>query len=128
MLVYGSRMYFKSHVVKHYGICEQCGSLTKLRSYRGQKFGHLYFIPILPMGSKSQILDECSQCDMGTHLPLDQAEPAIEKMQAEFKQWIEKIQEGTTEVTPEGSNESVNIGLMIADSAASLYRMNQLSS
>lgn len=127
MIVYGSRMYFRSNIVKHFGICDHCGNYTKQQSYRGQKFGHLYFIPILPMGSKSQVLDECSQCEMGSHLPLEQAGPAIEKMQMEFKQWIEAVQEGETEVTPEGSDQPINVGFLIAESASSLFRLNQLS-
>ena len=77
MLIYGSRMYFKKNTVKTTGECEHCGTYGNLTSYQAKKFGHLYFIPILPMGPHSQVLRECPQCRIGTHLSMTDLEPIV---------------------------------------------------
>ncbi|MEO1619262.1 MAG: hypothetical protein AAFV88_25675, partial [Planctomycetota bacterium] len=128
MIIYGSRMYFKKNLVKHYGECEHCGQYGRKQSYRAQKFGHLYFIPLLPLGAKSQILGECSICNMGAHIPLTEAEPLIESLNDRFKQWIMQIQDGETEIIPEGEEVPVNVGLMIAGTIDNLYSLGELTS
>ncbi|MEM6473826.1 MAG: tetratricopeptide repeat protein [Planctomycetota bacterium] len=128
MIIYGSKMYFKKNVVKHFGECEHCGRYSRKNSYQAQKFGHLYFIPLLPLGSRSQILGECVSCNMGSHIPLAQAEPMVESLNERFKQWILEIQEGKTEIVPEGETEPVSVGLLIAGTVDSLYSLGELKS
>ena len=70
MIIYGSRMYFKKNLVRSFGECENCGRYGKRVSYQARKFGHIYFIPILPLGSNSQVLRECKSCSMGSHIPV----------------------------------------------------------
>ena len=69
MIVYGSRMYFKKNVVNSFGECEHCGGFGKTTSYQARKFGHIYFIPLIPMGKSSQILRACKGCSMGAQIP-----------------------------------------------------------
>ena len=119
-------MYFRSNVVKQFGDCEYCGRYAKQSSYRAQKFGHLYFIPLIPLGAKSQVLNECSACDMGAHLPLTDAEPMIQSLRERFKGWVIEIQEGKTEIVPEGQTEPVNVGLLIAGMVETMYSLNEI--
>jgi len=65
MIVFGSRMYFKKNVVKSFEECEHCGVYGKMISYKARKFGHIYFIPLIPMGKSSQVLRECKKCKRG---------------------------------------------------------------
>ena len=126
MIVYGSKMYFKSTVVKAFGNCEYCGEYGQQTSYQGRKFGHLYFIPLIPLGAKSQVLNECPNCDMGAHVPLEELEPRVAALRDQFKEWVVDIQDGKTEITPEGSEEPVNAGILIAGVLKDLYCLNEL--
>ncbi|MEM0924893.1 MAG: tetratricopeptide repeat protein [Planctomycetota bacterium] len=126
MIIYGSKMYFKKNVVKHYGECEHCGRYSRKRSYQAQKFGHLYFIPLLPLGARSQVLGECSSCQMGSHIPMTDAGPLVESLNEQFKNWILEIQDGNTETVPDGEAEPVNLGLLIAGTIDSLYSLGEL--
>lgn len=126
MIIYGSRMYFKKNVVKSYGECEHCGRYTKQVSYQGRKFGHLYFIPLIPEGPTSQVLNECSACDMGAHIPMTDAVPLVDSLKERFKNWIIEIQDGQTEVVPEGGDQPVNLGVMIAGTIDNLYCLGEI--
>lgn len=127
MLIYGSRMYFKKNVVKISGECEHCGVFGKLVSYQARQFGHLYFIPILPEGPRSQVLRECKKCNMGTQIPLKELDPMVDRLADQFKSWIIAIQDGQTEMAPdEEGAEPVNIGLLIAGILEDLYCLKEI--
>lgn len=126
MLIYGSRMYFKKNTVKTTGECEHCGAYGKLTSYQARKFGHLYFIPLLPLGPQSQVLRECKQCDIGTHLSMADLEPIVASLADQFKSWIIAIQDGQTELVLEGETEPVNIGHLIAGILDDLYCLKEI--
>jgi tetratricopeptide (TPR) repeat protein len=128
MLIYGSQMYFKKNVVKSNGECEYCGAYGKLKSYQARKFGHLYFIPVLPQGPRSQVLRECKRCSMGTHIPLNDLEPMADALSDQFKSWIVAIQDGQTEVVPNGGTEPVNVGVLIAGILEELYCLKEIES
>lgn len=128
MIVYGSRMYFKSNVVKAFGTCEHCGNYGKNTSYQARKFGHLYFIPLIPMGKKSQIVRECKSCNMGAHIPLEQYEPLADSLSDRFKSWITAIGDGQTEVVVSEGEEPVNIGILISGILEDLYCLKEVES
>lgn len=126
MLIYGSRMYFKKNVVRSYGECEHCGGYTKKVSYQARKFGHLYFIPILPLGSHSQVLRECKSCSMGAHIPTQQLEPMIDSLSDQFKSWIMAITEGETEIRIDPDSPPTNAGVLIAGILDDLYCLKEI--
>lgn len=128
MIIYGSRMYFKGNVVKSFGECEHCGAFGKLTSYQAKKFGHIYFIPLIPMGSKSQVLRECSRCNMGAHIPLKSLDPMVDSLSDQFKSWILEIQDGKSEIIPEGGDEPINVGFLIAGILEDLYCLKEIES
>lgn len=128
MIVYGSRMYFKSNVVKAFGTCEHCGVYGKNTSYQARKFGHIYFIPLIPMGSKSQIIRECKRCSMGAQIPVDKYEPLADALSDQFKSWITAIGEGETEIEINEGEEKVNLGILVAGILEDLYCLKEVES
>ena len=126
MLIYGSRMYFKKNLVRSFGECEHCGRYGKSVSYRARKFGHLYFIPLIPMGSHSQVLRECKSCSMGAHIPTDQLEPMVDSLSDRFKSWIIELSEGKTEIQLEPGEAPTNIGVLITGILDDLYCLNEI--
>ena len=126
MLIYGSRMYFKQNVVRSFGECEHCGRYGKHVSYRARKFGHLYFIPLIPMGSHSQVLRECKSCSMGAHIPTEKLEPMIDSLSDQFKSWIMELSEGKTEIEIEPGQPPTNIGVLITGILDDLYCLHEI--
>ena len=126
MIVYGSRMYFKRQVVKSWGSCQFCGNYGKQRSYQAMKFGHVYFIPIIPLGGRAQVLNECANCDMGSHIPVKELEPRVESLKEQFMTWINEIQDGNTEITPEDQSEPLNIGVLLGGILEDLYCLAEI--
>lgn len=126
MIIYGSRMYFKSNVVRSVGECQYCGAWGRQVSYQASKFGHIYFIPLIPMGAKSQVLNECASCNMGTHIKVADLGPVVDSVTDQFKSWIMAIQDGKTEIIPEGGEEPVNVGVLIAGIVEDLYCLKEI--
>lgn len=124
MIIYGTRMYFRANVVKSYCECEHCGRYGRMTSYQATKFGHIYFIPLLPLGSKSQVLRECGGCSMGAHIPVSNLEPIVDKVQQQFRSWIEQVQAGNSEI--EIGEEKCNVGKLIAGILDDLYCLKQI--
>lgn len=124
MIIYGTRMYFRGNVVKSFGVCDYCGRYSRMTSYQATKFGHLYFIPILPLGSKSQVLRECKTCDMGSHIPVVNLEPVVDQVQQKFRAWILQVQEGHNEIEVDG--EKYNVGQLISGILDDLYCLKQI--
>lgn len=125
MIIYGSRMYFKQDQVTSYGECEHCGAFSRMTSYKAQKFGHIYFIPLIPMSSKSQILRECKNCDMGMQIPLNDMEPRVASLTEKFKTWIVEIQSGNRTTTMEDGTE-INLGLLISGIIEDMYCLKEI--
>ena len=126
MIVYGSRMYFKQNVVRSFGDCDHCGKYGKQTSYRSRKFGHIYFIPLIPLGAKSQVLRECKKCNMGAHVPTDELEPRIDALADQFKSWITAIGDGETELQLDPDQPPANIGLLVAGILDDLYCLKEI--
>jgi tetratricopeptide (TPR) repeat protein len=73
MIVVGSRMYGRRNQVKGWGLCAHCGTYGKNTSYNGRKWGHLYFIPLIPEGPRVRVVKECKKCSHGVHMPEPEA-------------------------------------------------------
>lgn len=128
MIIYGSRMYFKKRLVNSFGECEHCGRYGKMRSYQARKFGHIYFIPLIPMGAHSQVLRECRSCDMGVHIGTEQLGGLVESLSDQFKSWVVALSEGLKEVEPAPGEEPVNIGALISGSLDDFYCLGEIES
>jgi tetratricopeptide (TPR) repeat protein len=124
MIIYGTRMYFRGNVVKSFAVCDHCGRYSRMTSYQATKFGHIYFIPLLPLGSKNQVLRECKSCEMGSHIPVTNLEPVVDRVQQRFRSWIELVQEGQRELEDDG--EKYNIGQLISGILDDLYCLKQI--
>ena len=126
MIIYGSRMYFKKNLVNSFGRCQYCGSYSKQRSYQAIKFGHIYFIPLIPLGSKSQVLNECRSCDMGAHIKMQDLDPMVDSLAERFKDWIIEIQDGNHEIEAGENGEKINGGELIAGILEELYCLKEI--
>ncbi|MDF1661964.1 MAG: hypothetical protein P1V97_09335, partial [Planctomycetota bacterium] len=69
VLVWGTRTYGQDDGFSRYDYCEHCGEHGRLKTYSTAKFGHLYFIPVIPMGKK-RVFDACPRCEMHKEAPL----------------------------------------------------------
>lgn len=69
VLVWGTRTYGQDDGFSRYDYCEHCGEHGRLKTYSTAKFGHLYFIPIVPLGKK-RVFDACPRCEMHKEAPL----------------------------------------------------------
>lgn len=69
VLVWGTRCYGQDDGYSRHDYCEHCGQHGRLKTYSTAKFGHLYFIPIIPLGKK-RVFDSCPRCEMQREAPL----------------------------------------------------------
>ncbi|MCC5845578.1 MAG: hypothetical protein JJU05_15120 [Verrucomicrobia bacterium] len=81
MIIYGSRVYGKKDLIAYFGTCEKCGVYGPQRSYSGRRWGHVYWLPLIPMGGKLQIFHECKSCKQAHSLPFSD----VESTRARFK-------------------------------------------
>lgn len=63
MLIYGTNTYFRSNKVTQHGFCSLCSSYAKMRSFTAMLFLHLYFIPVIPIGSRKRSHKLCGKCN-----------------------------------------------------------------
>jgi tetratricopeptide (TPR) repeat protein len=80
MIIYGSRFYGKKDMLSSYGTCEQCGVYGPQRNYNGRRWGHLYWIPLIPEGPAVRVLHECKACKHAHAIPLSEREQTLERM------------------------------------------------
>jgi len=84
MIIYGSKMYGVKNVVKGFGQCPKCGKYGKNRSYDGRKWGHIYFIPLIPEGKPVRVMRECNSCKMGSHV----SQPKVRSMYRQIEEMM----------------------------------------
>ncbi|KAF0095922.1 MAG: hypothetical protein E1N59_698 [Puniceicoccaceae bacterium 5H] len=116
-------MYGKKDPVTGWTSCSNCGRHGKSRSYSGRKWGHLYFIPLIPVGGHVRVLHECPHCKKGAHLPADQVEPTLEQLREQVKQATGAIYEGRDVCELEGQDTSC--ALTLAGVVKPLYALNR---
>ncbi len=69
IIIYGSRIYGKRDEITGWGRCEECGVYGPHSSYNGRKWGHVYYIPLIPSGPHLRVIKECGNCKTGMHIP-----------------------------------------------------------
>ena len=97
MIIYGSRMYGVKNEVQGFGECEHCGVYGKHRSYQGRRFGHLYFIPLIPLGSTVRVMKECGRCKMGRQVPVEQVSRLYARIESLMQPCVLAAGEGRRE-------------------------------
>lgn len=105
MIVYGSRMYGRKQVVKGWGYCDNCG-YRKHTSYDGRKWGHLYFIPLIPRGPHVRVLKECTKCSHGAHVPVTGVPGMLNEMRQNVERALTALEGGQSEFNSESEDRA----------------------
>ena len=94
MIIYGSRMYGKENESFGWATCENCGAFNETKNYNARKWGHLYFIPIIPLGAPVRVIKECSACKNGIHLPEQDAVNLVCEIRAGIADALDALENG----------------------------------
>lgn len=108
MIIYGSRIYGKKNVVTGWGHCDQCGTYGPQTSYNGRKWGHIYFIPLIPSGPNLRITNECAKCRHGMHIPEAEVPEFTLGLRESANAALAALAAGRTEFITGDSTESQN--------------------
>jgi len=127
MIIFGSKMYGVSNVVQGFGECEYCECYAQNKSYSGRKWGHVYFIPLFPMGSRVRVLRECSNCDTGAHIPEDELPGMIDAIRNALEACIATLDPHTHECNHPEIDEPVPIGPYLRETVGTLYLLESES-
>ncbi len=119
MIIYGSRMYGVKNKVYGHGTCDHCGEYVKHKSYDGRKWGHLYFIPIIPEGKPVRVLKECPKCDRGAHIKQDEIPSIRESLKETLQKCIQASATGAHKFEDEG--EEVSTAALLASATTMLH-------
>lgn len=103
MIVFGTRMYGKKNVVNGYGYCEHCGKYGKNTSYTGRKFGHVYYIPLIPSGPRVRVVKECKKCTHGMHFPETEVPGIIDELRQTTEKALTALIAGKKEFDDNGT-------------------------
>ncbi len=106
MIIYGSRMYGRGKAVKTFGLCDNCGKYCRNISYNSRKWGHIYFIPLIPQGVRMRVLKQCTKCSQGIHLPLEHVPAQLEELQGRIRDGLMALLAGQQEVVVDGVERS----------------------
>jgi tetratricopeptide (TPR) repeat protein len=96
-------MYGKKDVVHGYGHCDHCGKYGRNISYSGRKFGHIYFIPLIPAGGPARVVKECKSCSHGMHLPQKDVPTVVEGIRSSTKNALAALIAGNKTFDDEGA-------------------------
>jgi tetratricopeptide (TPR) repeat protein len=108
MIIFGSRMYGKKDVLEGLGRCGECGHYGQLSNYNARKWGHIYYIPLIPSGPPVRVVKECPKCKKGLHIPEIEVEETMLEMRRDADAAIDAIAGGSTEYNRDGSSEPQN--------------------
>lgn len=106
MIIYGSKMYGVKNVVKGTGSCPHCGVYGPHKSYDGRKWGHLYFIPLIPSGGPVRVMKECASCSMGSHIPQAKIGELYANIEKHMQSCILAASEGAHQFEDDQGNET----------------------
>lgn len=121
MIIYGSKMYGVKNVVWGFGACQHCGVYGKHKSYNGKKFGHLYFIPLIPMGGTVRVMQECVKCKMARHMPEQSVRPLYERIESLMGACVAAAELGEHTFSDGESPEPVETGAFLLDAIELMY-------
>ena len=102
-------MYGRKNRIKYRGRCENCGKVTTFDNYDGRKWGHLYFIPLIPGGGKVRVMRECQSCNVGVHIPIEHVPQIVESTKQKLDQIIASIGSGESWIKTEANRVSASI-------------------
>lgn len=119
MVLYGSRMYGRGNKVRGWGICEHCGRYAENTSYDGKKWGHIYYIPLIPLGKKVRVIKECKKCSHGIHLPIDSVPKVLDSIQKITGKAVLALLKGENDFTHNG--KQIEATPYLADSVEMLH-------
>lgn len=101
MIIFGTGYYFKSRQASQKGFCPYCGKYSKLSSWNGMSFFHLYFIPLIPVSKFQRIHKYCKLCNQGLTFPIEQFDAITHKIKEQSAQAILALQDGDEEMLDE---------------------------
>lgn len=125
MIIYGSRMYFRKNKLYSWGECSNCGKYGRLSSYNARKFGHLYFIPLIPEGPPTRVVKECGKCSHGFHFPEADLPPLLTGIFAKIDSSLNAVAEGHETFVPAGETAAVNCLSYTVGNLELLYCLGQ---
>ncbi|MBL8872821.1 MAG: hypothetical protein E6R05_06255 [Candidatus Moraniibacteriota bacterium] len=94
MLIYGTGYYFKAKKATQRGFCSTCGKYSKMTSWSGMSFFHLYFIPVIPISSYQRIHKYCSNCNNGLTFPPPKHDEITLKIKEQAAMALLALQDG----------------------------------
>lgn len=103
MIIYGSRMYGRRNLVKGWGHCDHCGKYVKNISYNGRKWGHLYFLPLIPLDPPVRVIKQCNSCSHGLHIEEDNVPGILEDMREQTDKALAALLAGEQEFEQDGN-------------------------
>jgi tetratricopeptide (TPR) repeat protein len=121
MIIYGSRMYGKKNVVTGFGSCDHCGAYGKLTSYNARKWGHIYFIPLIPEGPHVRVVKECKACGRGMHVPVEKVAATIANLRASMDRALAALAGGQAHFQGEGDREQISCAGFLSGTVDLLY-------
>jgi hypothetical protein len=119
MIIYGSRMYGRKNRIVSQGRCVHCGKIGTQTSYDGRKWGHLYFIPLIPSGGHVRVLRECASCRVGSHIPVEKLPGIIESLQKTLDQAVVAL--GAKESKMELGGKAQSVASVIGSHIGDVY-------
>ena len=128
MIIYGSRMYGKKNKISLRGLCEHCGNKGDLLCYDARSFGHIYWIPLIPLGGPVRVIKECSRCSRGLHFPQKNIPELLDRLTAEVKLCAAAALAGKTSfniASDADSQSQQNIGPFLFDVIETLTTMGK---
>jgi len=108
LIIYGTKIYGKKDEITGWGRCEQCGVYGQHSSYNGRKFGHIYYIPLIPSGPHLRVIKECGSCKCGMHIPELEVPEMVHEIRQTADAALAALVSGKTEFSLNGSNQSEN--------------------
>lgn len=121
MIIYGSGMYGKRDKVHGWGHCTNCNRYGKQASYNGRKWGHLYFIPLIPEGGHVRVIKECKSCSHGLHFPEEEVPGMLQEIQESIDYSIQALTEGNSKYRDLQTGDEINCIGNLAESVELLY-------
>jgi len=97
IVVFGSRIYGRNNVVQGWGYCDHCDRYGKHISYNGRKWSHLYYIPLIPSGSRVRVIKECRKCSHGRQLPEKEVPRVLDDMYQSIEAALAALTAGQNE-------------------------------
>jgi tetratricopeptide (TPR) repeat protein len=125
IIIFGSRMYGKKDEVLGWGYCDHCNKFVKHSSYNARKWGHLYYIPLIPSGSRVRVVKECAECKNGMHIPEAEVPGVFLDIQETVKASLSALLEGHTKIQEEGSDDALDCAAYLYGTLDMLYCLNE---